>query len=669
MKKGLAAVACLTLVPHVAADTSKISAVQKVLQLMKNMLEKGKAEKAAEEVQYTKFSEFCKDTLAEKRRATDAAAEKIEGLEADVEKSETDAEQLSYEIQGHKKDVETASLEKDKATKVREKESSDYAVALQDYTESIEALARAIKQVKSKAFDRKQVSSFLQITHVERLKNKASLPAGLSAFLSESSDQPEADGYEFASGSIVDMLEELQTKFVQERVDLEKAEAAKKNAYAMLTQSLDAQVAQGNQDINQKTQFQAKKLQKKAAAGGDLDETKVARAADVKYSEDLEATCAQKKGEFSERQHIRHEELEAVERAIDVLKDGITSSLLQVKEGKASLASLRSVIKNKEGFNPAKVARFLQDQANSLNSHLLSSLAVRISEEQPAEDALLKVRQMIEGLITKLNDQAKEEATKKGYCDKELKTNEQTRTEKANAVDTLTADLEECKSTISQLAEEITALSQEVTALNEAMNKASVLRQKEKGKNNDAVRDSKEAQKAVASAIEVLQSFYAKASEAAASFLQTATTNHAGQPEIFESKPYTGMGGSKDGVIGMLEVIQSDYSREEAETQAAERAAAKEFSQFMEDSKVDKTKKEKDLEHKSAKKAEKSQEGQALDNDLHGTTKELDAANAYYEKLKPQCVNTEQSHADRQAQREEEIKDLQAALDMIGSLR
>ena len=34
----------------------------------------------------------------------------------------------------------------------------------------------------------------------------------------------------------------------------------------------------------------------------------------------------------------------------------------------------------------------------------------------------------------------------------------------------------------------------------------------------------------------------------------------AGQPEIFDS-PYTGMGSSSGGVVGMIEVIQSDFER------------------------------------------------------------------------------------------------------------
>ena len=45
--------------------------------------------------------------------------------------------------------------------------------------------------------------------------------------------------------------------------------------------------------------------------------------------------------------------------------------------------------------------------------------------------------------------------------------------------------------------------------------------------------------------------------------------------------------------------------------------------------------------------------------DLDGTQKELDAALAYYQKLKPSCVDAGVSYEDRVARRKEEIESLQ----------
>merc|ERR1719271_861861 len=94
------------------------------------------------------------------------------------------------------------------------------------------------------------------------------------------------------------------------------------------------------------------------------------------------------------------------------------------------------------------------------------------------------------------------------------------------------------------------------------------------------------------------------------------------------------MGGEAGGVVGMLEVIESDFARLESDTKASEASAQKEYDEFMTDSKVDKTAKSTDIEHKTAK--------------------ELDAALAYFDKLKPSCVDAGVSYEDRVGRRKEE---------------
>merc|ERR1719321_1645946 len=112
----------------------------------------------------------------------------------------------------------------------------------------------------------------------------------------------------------------------------------------------------------------------------------------------------------------------------------------------------------------------------------------------------------------------------------------------------------------------------------------------------------------------------------------------------------------------MIEVIQSDFARLEAETSAAEGEAAKQYEEFMNDSNIDKAQKSSDLDHKSSTKQNQEQALTQAKSDLAGTQKELNAAEAYYEKLKPTCVSSGDSYEDRVAKRKEEIESLQEAL-------
>merc|ERR1711904_56747 len=137
-----------------------------------------------------------------------------------------------------------------------------------------------------------------------------------------------------------------------------------------------------------------------------------------------------------------------------------------------------------------------------------------------------------------------------------------------------------------------------------------------------------------------------------------------GDPEIFD-EPYKGMQSENGGVLGMIEVIQSDCARLESETSAAEAEAQKQYDEFMSDSAVDKAQKTKDIEHKSAKKDKATTDLATANEDRRGTQKELDAALAYYDKLKPSCVDAGVSYEDRVQRRKEEIESLQEALKIL----
>merc|ERR1719221_611568 len=175
----------------------------------------------------------------------------------------------------------------------------------------------------------------------------------------------------------------------------------------------------------------------------------------------------------------------------------------------------------------------------------------------------------------------------------------------------------------------------------------------------EGMEEAAEAQTAVAQALTVLKEFYAKAGEATALVQQQPAA-----PEIFDS-PYQGLQAENGGVVGMLEVIESDFARLEADTKAAEATAQNNYDTFMTDSKVDRAAKLEDIEHKQAKKQDEEQALTTKNEDLEGTQKELDAALAYFDKLKPSCVEAGVSYEDRVSRRKEEIESLQEALRIL----
>jgi hypothetical protein len=658
MKVGCAVFAALFACSHAA----KVTPVQKVIQLLEGMAAKGKSEKHDEQVQFAAYKQFCDDTTVEKKRAIEEANEKIDILKADIAKYIADVAQLAKEIAEHEADIATWTGDSKAATKVRDIEKADYDALHKDYSESVDALERAIAVLKKQAYDRKQASSLTQVSALMDLKLiPKQAKQALDAFLQQEPAEglevsaPEASGYEFQSHGVIEMLEKLLDKFIAERTDLEKTEMNAKHAYDMLIQDLTAQIAQATSDRDSKTETRAKKLQAKADAEGDLTDTTTTRDADVKYLADLTAMCELKAADFESRQQLRAEELEAIAKAIEIMSSNDVSgnaekhlpSLVQ----KTALTQLRA---GTRGEAQQRATEYLRIQGKRLNSRVLSALAVRVSD-----DPFTKVKKMIKDLIVRLMEEANEEAEHKGWCDTELSTNEQTRKEKTEAVETLHAEIDQLEASIAKLTQDITELTKAVAELDAAMAEATTIRQEEKATNEVTIKDSQDAQTAVAQALTVLKEFYANAAEATALLQQQPAA-----PEIFDA-PYTGMQSENGGVVGMLEVIQSDFARLEADTKAAEATAQKEYDEFMTDSKVDKEAKTTDIEHKTAKKQDEEQALIVKNEDLEGTQKELDAALAYFDKLKPSCVDAGVSYEDRVSRRKEEVESLQEALRIL----
>merc|ERR1719356_1714070 len=463
MKAMLSLVLIFTLAcaPAAAKSSSdaKITPVQKVLELMSGMLEKGKKEKHDEQVQFAAYKQFCDDTSVEKKRAIAEANELIEKLKADIQKYTADAAKLTKDIAELDEDISIWTGDIKAATKVREIEKADYDALHKDYSESVDALERAIAVLKKQAHDRKQAS----LVEVSSLTSLNLIPPEakrtIEAFIQQGGPDeglavsaPEANAYEFQSSGVIEMLEKLLDKFIDERTTLEKEEMNSKHAYDMLMQDLKAQIAQATQDRNEKAETKAKKLQAKADALGDLKDTTTTRDADAKYLADLVATCEQKASDFESRQQLRADEIVAIEKAIEIISSGAVSGnadkhLPAMLEKSKSFAQLRADLNTQA---QTRVAQYLSSRGKELNSRVLSTLAARV-----AADPFKKVKKMIKDLIVKLMEEANEEAEHKGWCDTELSTNEQTRKEKTEAVETLHAEIDQLEASIAKLTEEI----------------------------------------------------------------------------------------------------------------------------------------------------------------------------------------------------------------------
>merc|ERR1719265_1468664 len=209
------------------------------------------------------------------------------------------------------------------ATAIRTKEKADYDAAHADYSESIDAIERAIAVLKKRAADIPQ--SLLQLSKSNLIPDKARAIVASMMQVQESSDDtnalaaPEANAYEFQSGGVVAMLEKLLHKFEDELFALEKAEMNANANYEMLAQKLTALIRDAKDSIAKKTATKAERLESAAAAKGDLETTSASKAEDEKIFSDTKAECHMKSDEYEKNQNTRADEVEAIEKAMEIM--------------------------------------------------------------------------------------------------------------------------------------------------------------------------------------------------------------------------------------------------------------------------------------------------------------------------------------------------------------
>merc|ERR1719396_297206 len=169
--------------------------------------------------------------------------------------------------------------------------------------------------------------------------------------------------------------------------------------------------------------------------------------------------------------------------------------------------------------------------------------------------------------------------------------------------------------------------------------------------------------KVLADAMQALREFYGSA-DSGASLLQGKSRGAQISAQAAR-EPYSGMGDATGGVMGLLDVILSDFARLETETSSAEDQAAAAYDKYMAESAEDKAVKETELGHNEGRKQDFEEMLRTDKKELKLTQEELDKALDYYDKLKSDCLDTGLSYEDRVRMRQEEIQSLKEALQIL----
>jgi hypothetical protein len=351
----------------------------------------------------------------------------------------------------------------------------------------------------------------------------------------------------------------------------------------------------------------------------------------------------EKANAYEEETKSRGEELKAIAEAKKVIIEA-TSGEGGAEDIEYGLNQV-SLVQVSSGDN--RVVAFVRDLARKQNSPVLAQLAIRMASvmrysASSGEDPFAKVKGLIRDLIERLIAEGEAEAKEKAFCDKEMAETNAKKEDKEMEIAKLNAAIDRMTARSAQLKEEVAALQEELAKLAAAQAEMDKIRQEEHAIFVEQKAEMEEGLQGVKLALKILREYYAK-----------------------EDKAHAAAEGAATGIIGLLEVVESDFTKSLADIIATEEASAAEYDRQTKENEILKVTMEQDVKYKTKEAKELDESIAEATSDRANVQAELDAVLEYLEKLTDRCVAKPMSYEERTRRREAEIAGLKEALQIL----
>jgi len=487
--------------------------------------------------------------------------------------------------------------------------------------------------------------------------DKSKLTALLQSQDSDDDDEtgaPAAATYESGSGGIVDVLTSMKEKAEEELADLRKAEGAARANFNMLKGSLQGKIDADNKDLDEEKSAIAEAGQGKAAAEGDLSMTVKDLAASKNDLATVHGGCITVAADHEATVASRAGELKVIATAKEVLKESTGGAVAQSYSFLQAKMNTRSDLKNSEVV--AAVKRLAKEHHSAKLAQLASKIGTVIT--YGGGGVFDKVTALINDMIAKLAKEAEADAGEKAYCDEELAKTEAKKSELDDDLAALTAKIDQASSQSAQLKEEVAEAQESLAAISREQVEMDTMRQEQNADYKTSKADLEAGIGGVEKALTVLREYYG-----GAAMIQDDSWSMIQQP----AKPAShgkssGAGGS---IIDILEVCESDFSKDLAGEESSESDSAESYEKQTQENKITKTMKDQDVKYKTQEFKGLDKEITELGSDKGTASTELSAVMEYYGKIKDRCIAKPESYEDRTARRTAEIDGLKQAQQIL----
>lgn len=596
--------------------STAVTPMEKVITLMEKLQAQTEAEGKEEAKQYDKAACYCKEQASEKQYSKEQQTKKIEKLTTEIEELTANGDKTATEIKKMGEDIDEKKATIETMTTKRDEQHEKYLDNVRKDKEMLKDVKNSIEAMK---------------------KAKAFMDNG---------------------DAIFDLMKMVKKSLDEELAHHEEKEWNQTTAFDKEKLGLTKEIEFLSKGKTEAEELSSSLAEKKEDAETSRDEAQEQLNSDNEFLAVLTEDCQNKAKDYDDRSSTRTGELQALAEALRIIKEGAEANYgsnkkLNLAQKKVSpvpakvAVSAPSFIQTRSAgprhdlisqsetqrMAKAELLQHLKKAATKLQSPVLSILSVKIQAEA---DPFGKVRGMIKDMVTELENESSSEATEKEFCDKQMSEQISKRDEYNGKMESLLARISELTAAIAKdkedKAELLKGRQEDETALSEATQE----RAASKKENLRVIEDTTQGATAVENAINVLEKFY----------------NTAGGSD----SSYKGNQGASGGILGLLQVILTDFQTNKGNTEQQEAEQQGEYDTL-------KAEYEKSIQEKKDLVFEA--EGRLANNDadlmdskaelkttseLLGTTTEMLAG------LKKRCIDADESYEERVAKREQEIE-------------
>jgi len=469
------------------------------------------------------------------------------------------------------------------------------------------------------------------------------------------------------------------------QIDNDKEELDKLHKFEYLIGAHENQIKAKEHAIKKFNATCAELTEEIALKTQDRTDSETSRTADQDFLQDLTDKCQKKSVAWDARSKVRSGELEAISKALEILKAravDVSGSADEVgsKLGIGLLAKKRKTA----AVVPPPPALLQVSAVHSAGTRRERAVAALKTVDSSRVLAILKAAQtgsldevsnMVQGLIDDLDQEGLDADAEAQWCEEEMKKATEARDDSKRTLEELNTTIVTTSNERDELSVEIAGLGSEIATLSKGLSEETTLHNETQVHLEKVIADATVGETAVADAIDVLQTYYGSVAvtnptveeESESPVDSEGNSVSSLEPETFGNEQYGGSQDTASHILGLLEEVKKDFTDAISDSNDAKSQDDTDYSDFKTDT-------ENDIKAKSDTKTDKEDEKTTAvltisekQRDETTATELLATQEETIERLKPGCSASQMAAADRAAQRAMEKSALQQALDILST--